>query len=192
MTKLIQRRSIETRARLLAVARTCAAEVGYGGLRADDVARRAGVAKGTFFAHFADKDVLLNHLIGAEMDRLLDIMEASPAPRDSGDISRRVGPLLTFLASDRYVFDVVVRHSGATARDEIGPIAQAFHRHAAICMDWLERGSFRDDVTSGLLAHGIQAFMIHAVALEFCALHSGEPIAERFEVYLQAWLGAQE
>ena len=49
------RRKAETRARLLAAARTLFARDGYDATRPQDIAREADVAIGTFYIHFADK-----------------------------------------------------------------------------------------------------------------------------------------
>ncbi|GGX60149.1 hypothetical protein GCM10007385_31760 [Tateyamaria omphalii] len=163
-------------------------KVGYAGLRVDDVVTRAGVAKGTFFAHFKDKDGILECLVGDEMDRLLAEMERLPPPTSVADLADCIWPFLLFLRQDRYTFDFIIRHSGATASDQIGPIAQAFHRHAAISRVWMDQGRFRVDVPPAILAHGIQAFMIHSVGLEFCALHSGDGLRARLCEYLEAWL----
>src|SRR6056297_1375519 len=71
----IQPRALQTRARLLDAAQEIIAEVGYEGLRTQEVVKRAGVAKGTLFAHFPDKDALMEILIGAKMDAYLDRAE---------------------------------------------------------------------------------------------------------------------
>lgn len=49
------RRSAETRAKLLAAARTLFARDGYHAVRPQDIAREAGVAQGTFYQYFNDK-----------------------------------------------------------------------------------------------------------------------------------------
>ncbi|WP_189370323.1 TetR/AcrR family transcriptional regulator [Tateyamaria omphalii] len=188
MPRRPQQRTLETRANLLACARASVLKVGYAGLRVDDVVTRAGVAKGTFFAHFKDKDGILECLVGDEMDRLLAEMERLPPPTSVADLADCIWPFLLFLRQDRYTFDFIIRHSGATASDQIGPIAQAFHRHAAISRVWMDQGRFRVDVPPAILAHGIQAFMIHSVGLEFCALHSGDGLRARLCEYLEAWL----
>ena len=49
------RRSVETRAKLLAAARRLFSRDGYHAVRPQDVAREAGVAQGTFYQYFDDK-----------------------------------------------------------------------------------------------------------------------------------------
>ena len=53
----------ETRALLEKAALQCFAEKGYGATQVADVARRAGVAHGTFYVHFPTKADLVDHLL---------------------------------------------------------------------------------------------------------------------------------
>ncbi|MEO0361173.1 MAG: TetR/AcrR family transcriptional regulator [Pseudomonadota bacterium] len=182
-----QKRTLETRARLIAAAEAAIAEAGYDALRVDEVARAAGVAKGTFFAHFRDKDALMDLLIGAGVDARLDAMEAA-SPRSVDEMVEALRPLIAFMTSERYVFDVILRHSGAAAREEIGPIATTFGRFDRIVARWLTESAAREDVPADLLAEGVQAFAVQAMALKFCALHEEESAEDRLGRYLAAWL----
>ena len=188
MARAVQKRTLETRARLLAAAEAVVAEVGYEGLRVEQVVQRAGVAKGTFFAHFADKDALMDLLIGARMDALHDAFETLPAPASTAELADSLMPLLRYMTCERYVFDVILRHSGAAARSEIGPIAMNFGRQIDLLSDKLAQGPFRKDIDGALLAEGVQAFAVQAMALVFCALHCETDLRARLVVYLDAWL----
>lgn len=53
----------ERRRQILAAALTVFAANGYAGTRLDDVARAAGVAKGTLYLHFSDKEALFHGLV---------------------------------------------------------------------------------------------------------------------------------
>ena len=52
MKKAVQQRTLETRSRLTSVADQLVAEKGFEALRIEETVQAAGVAKGTFFAHF--------------------------------------------------------------------------------------------------------------------------------------------
>ncbi|GAA6208334.1 hypothetical protein NBRC116601_16270 [Cognatishimia sp. WU-CL00825] len=188
MAKAVQQRTLKTRARLIAASETIVAEAGYEALRVEDVVARAGVAKGTFFAHFKDKDALMEQLIGAVLNGFLDEIENHPAPDSVTGLIEALSPILGFMTSERYVFDVILRHSGAAAKEEIGAIAQTFWRTGEVMGPWLARGPFRKDISATLLADGVGAFMIQAMALNFCALHNEEPLHNQLERYLTAWL----
>ena len=58
-----QLRADDTRARLFAAASEMFATRGYHATTVDAIAKRAGVAKGTFFVHFATKDAVITDLV---------------------------------------------------------------------------------------------------------------------------------
>lgn len=188
MARKPQKRTLETRARLITAAEALISEKGYEALRVEEVVAKAGVAKGTFFAHFRDKDTLLDQLIGARIDRYLDDLESLPVPQSADIMADALTPLLEFMTCERYVFDLILRYSGALAIEEIGPIAMTFDRIMVITAQWVSNGPYRDDVPSDMLAEGIQAFSVQAMALKFCVVHSNVAMKSRFIEYLNAWL----
>ncbi len=54
-------------------------ERGYAATRLDDVARRAGVAKGTIYLHFKDKQALFQELVRAALLPLISRLAALPS-----------------------------------------------------------------------------------------------------------------
>lgn len=188
MTKPLQKRSLATRARLIEAAEALIAAKGFEDMRVEEVVRDAGVAKGTFFAHFRDKDALLDLIIGARIDAYLDDIEKLSAPDTVDDMIDHLLPLLNFMTSERYVFDLILRYSGAAAREEVGPIALTFDRQIEVVAGWLAQGGMRKDVSPGLLSEGVQAFAVQCMALHFCAVNNEQPMRDRLKVYLDAWL----
>jgi AcrR family transcriptional regulator len=188
MTKAVQKRTLATRARLIEAATALVTEKGYGALRVEEVVQMAGVAKGTFFAHFADKDALMDLLIGQRIDSCLDEAELLAAPSSVSGLVEALMPLVRFMTCERYVFDVILRYSGAAAVEEIGHIATTFGRHERIVADWIAAGPFRRDVSPQLLSEGVQAFSVQSMALHFCALHNTQSLHDRLLTYLRAWL----
>lgn len=188
MQKTIQKRTIKTRAKLLSAAEEVIRNGGYEALRVEDVVKAAGVAKGTFFAHFRDKDALMEILIADKLNACLDQAEAGTSPKTVAEIIMALEPVHSFMTSERYVFDLLIRYSGATAVADIGPVAYCFERYFRVVMLWLEAAEVRKDVPSELLAEGVQAFAIQAMSLKFCALHSATTFTDRLETYLDAWL----
>jgi AcrR family transcriptional regulator len=51
---------------------------GYAATRLDDVAKRAGVAKGTIYLHFEDKEALFQELVRTALVPLIDRLAAPP------------------------------------------------------------------------------------------------------------------
>ncbi|MEM6664412.1 MAG: helix-turn-helix domain-containing protein, partial [Pseudomonadota bacterium] len=128
MARAVQKRTLETRARLIAAAEDVIADAGFEALRVEEVVLRAGTAKGTFFAHFKDKDALMDLIIGARIDAELDRMAAARAPRTVSEMVAALMPLCDLMTCERYVFDVIMRYSGAAGIEEIGAIATTFGR----------------------------------------------------------------
>lgn len=184
----VQSRSKVTRSRLISVSNELIDKNGFEALRVEDVVTGAGVAKGTFFSHFKDKDALMELCIGSRIEVLLDKIETNPKPKDVPHLVEMMMPLLDFMTSERYVFDVIIRHSGAAAIQEVGAIAMTFDREARVLADWLSDGPFRKDVSPQMLAEGVQAFSVQAMALKFCAIHNCQSTVELLVPYLEAWL----
>jgi AcrR family transcriptional regulator len=69
------KRSAERRGSILDAALDEFAARGFAATRLDDVARRAGVAKGTIYLHFADKETLFQELIRLELSPVVGALE---------------------------------------------------------------------------------------------------------------------
>jgi AcrR family transcriptional regulator len=67
------------RAAILAAALDEFAARGYEGARLDDVAKRAGVAKGTIYLYFTDKEALFQDLVRSMVNPILGTLEKLPA-----------------------------------------------------------------------------------------------------------------
>ncbi|MGR3321518.1 MAG: TetR/AcrR family transcriptional regulator [Pseudooceanicola sp.] len=194
MAKPVQTRSRKTRARLVETAADLVARNGYEGLRVEDVVTGAGVAKGTLFAHFTDKDGLLAELVGSAMDTQLDALAEGPAPDTPADLARTIAPLIRLLASERTVFDILMRYSGGLGPAGNPIIADNMRRQIDLFAGWIaaaaERGTMRADQPPELLAEGVQAFAAQIVALHFCEPGDEAP-EERMVPFLDAWLGVR-
>jgi AcrR family transcriptional regulator len=68
-------RSAERRDAILAAALEEFSQRGFAAARLDDVARRAKVAKGTIYLHFADKETLFQELIRSELTPVVGALE---------------------------------------------------------------------------------------------------------------------
>jgi AcrR family transcriptional regulator len=72
-------RSAERREAILAAALDEFSAQGFASTRLDDVARRAGVAKGTIYLHFSDKEALFQELIRSALSPVVGTIEATTA-----------------------------------------------------------------------------------------------------------------
>lgn len=69
-------RSAERREAILAAALDEFSQAGFAATRLDDVARRAGVAKGTIYLHFRDKEALFQELLRSMLAPIVGRIEA--------------------------------------------------------------------------------------------------------------------
>lgn len=69
------RRAAERREAILEAALDEFSARGFAATRLDDVARRAGVAKGTIYLHFADKETLFEELVRLELSPVVGALE---------------------------------------------------------------------------------------------------------------------
>ena len=82
---------------------------GYAATRLDDIARRAGVAKGTIYLHFKDKQALFQELVRAALLPLIARLATPPAAGGS------IRPVLESFA-ENFVREVVATQRGAIVR----------------------------------------------------------------------------
>jgi AcrR family transcriptional regulator len=97
----------ERHAAILAAALAEFAARGFAATRLDDVARRAGIAKGTIYLYFRDKEALFQELVRTMLSPLVGAIEAAPL-RD-----------LPIRAVVEMIFDVFVNEIYATNRKDV-------------------------------------------------------------------------
>ncbi len=90
-----QKRSRITQEKIMAVARTLFDADGYENVSVDEIARSAGVAKGTVFVHFPDKANLLTAVRISELEELLHQTKARVRQLEGTDAVDIIADLLT-------------------------------------------------------------------------------------------------
>src|SRR5689334_643243 len=73
-------RAAERRAAIVEAAMEEFVARGFAATRLDDIARRAGVAKGTIYLHFKDKESMFEELIRTAIVPLVSPLQAPPPP----------------------------------------------------------------------------------------------------------------
>lgn len=110
MTKEKARRKLEPeqrRAEILQAAFACFSERGFAATRMEDVAARAGIAKGTVYLHFPDKEALFTALVYGVASPILGEVEARLAAQD---ISPRAAISMFYAVFEREVLNTERRH----------------------------------------------------------------------------------
>src|SRR5688572_30052632 len=84
--KMRRRNKAARPAELLEAAIEVFTRQGYAATRIEDVARRAGVAKGTVYVYYKDKEALfqaaVRHLIGPAIDTIEHAIDGFPGPSE--------------------------------------------------------------------------------------------------------------
>ena len=165
-----QPRRLATHQALVAAARAIVVTQGVAGLRTEEVVRQAGVAKGTFFAHFPDREHLVATLAAQDLTRIL---AAQTFPiNDLASLRQALEPQLMLMSADLQVIAAMIRFSAASDTDTTG-MAAALCRHEGWIAAHLEalqaRAAIRRDLSPALLAQGVQALILQRAIAAACA-----------------------
>lgn len=108
----------ETRRRLLEAGTALFAERGLHGVTSARIARRAGVATGTFYLHFKDKETLFREIVFAALRELFARQDRAAAGRVRGseaELRARTAELLAFAEDNRDLIRVVFGRGGESS-----------------------------------------------------------------------------
>lgn len=170
-----QARAQRTRAALLEAARAEFGARGWEGATARSIAERAGVATGSFYQYFADKDAALRELVAARLAglgaRVLDALEA-PSPGGAvteADVRRRMRAVVdavTHLHRDDPGLHAVLterRHADAALEAAVHAAEGAVvDRIAALLARWGHPG---DSAALAFVLFGMVEGAVHAHVL---------------------------
>jgi TetR/AcrR family transcriptional regulator, fatty acid biosynthesis regulator len=167
MTRKPQARTAQTRERLLAAAREIAAREGLAGLRTDEVVARAETAKGTFFAHFSDKEHLLAVLLSESLTEALNHLRP-PESREA--LTAALDLIFRSFAAEPETIVLLSRFSGPAGAG-LGldlVICEIIARFAEGVAGLQHRGLVARGGDPGVLAEALVAFLFHAAASAQC------------------------
>jgi AcrR family transcriptional regulator len=151
----------DTRRRLIEAGTRLFAKQGLHGATSAQIARAAGVATGTFYLHFADKEVLFHEIAFAALAELRERQERASDGLEVGTpayLRARTAELLAFAAERRELILMVFDRAESAGlaeqvRDAVVPEIQR----------WLERRSREGRAPSDL--HPAVAAQAHAAVL---------------------------
>jgi AcrR family transcriptional regulator len=135
---------LRNRAALLAAAEDEFAERGPSASVAD-IARRAGVAKGTVFRHFPTKEDLIASIVSGHIAVLAD---AARRLADSPDAGVALLEFLTIAADQRQRHDLTFLQSASDGDPRVTEVRDALHAHLERLVDRARTsGAIRADIT---------------------------------------------
>ncbi|KUI39737.1 TetR/AcrR family transcriptional regulator [Mycobacterium sp. GA-2829] len=110
-----------------------------------DIARRAGVAKGTVFAHFSTKEDLIAAIVSGHIAVLAD---AARRLADSPDAGAALLEFLTIAADQRQRHDLTFLQSASDGDPRVTEALDALHTNLEILVDRARTaGAIRADIT---------------------------------------------
>jgi TetR/AcrR family transcriptional regulator, fatty acid biosynthesis regulator len=170
MTRKVQARTLATRDRLIAAGREILAGGGMASLRTDEVVLRAGTAKGTFFAHFPDRDHFLAALLSESLSAELAGLKA---PQDRAELLALMDRVYAAFATDADTIALLARFSGPAGAG-LGldlMICGVTDRLAEGVATMQARGLVPNRAVPEVLAEGLMALIFHAAASAQCPAH---------------------
>jgi AcrR family transcriptional regulator len=146
-TSLREKHTIETRRRLVDVARGLFVSQGYDATTIDEIAHEADVSPRTFFRYFATKEALLFHDFEERLDRIKDRIGQRPTDERPADTLVAVlTEMVADLDTEPTERDLIARllaerpslrsyHRSTIAEHSEGVIAEALAAHAGVDPD---------------------------------------------------------
>lgn len=111
-----------------------------------DIVRRAGVAKGTFFRHFASKDDLIAAIVGQHIGTLIDVAEHLENAEDAGAALLQ---FLTVASAQRQQYDVSFLLRAGESDDRVSGVRTRLYRLIGVLVDNARTArAIRADVTA--------------------------------------------
>lgn len=172
-----QLRAIFTQQNILSIAKKLFDAQGYDATPVDQIASEANVAKGSIFAHFADKASLLTAVRIVNLENVINnMMEVSSNPSNTDPpqaIIDLLAPLLALFANDSDFTQVFLNQ----AELKSGPWAERLY-YACCSLDkaleqtvsaMIKDGRIPQSISVNFYTQGIQAFFYHVLI----GLHSG-------------------
>ena len=199
--KHVQKRSIDTRERILASAGRLFEELGYEDTSAEQIAADAGVAKGTVFAHFGDKANLLAAIGSEELAGLLAATkrvaerETEPGAELLEAIMAVYDPWLLFFVNNPE-FSRLFLNQSALKRgewsDQFIESCAGLEKHIRQLIA-AYRGKDADDRSVTFKTGGLQAFFFQIVIYSLPGwLPDHGAARQAFHDYAEAWLEAPD
>lgn len=177
-----QRRPDARPEEILEAAKHVFGESGYAGTKLEDVARRAGVSKGTLYLYFDSKEALFREMVRAKV--VAALAHAEEAVRTFDGSSRELLVILISSMYRRLRDDGMARVSRVVQAElpSFPELAQFYFEEvilrsrrlvSRVLERGVESGEFRE-VSHGFAARGLASLLVHTAQLQ-CFFHDFDP-----------------
>jgi len=197
MAKKVQQRTLETRDRILTVTRQLFDELGEKNVTTDLIARRAQVAKGTIFAHFADRSNLVAAIGAADLESIISRIrievQARPVPHLIGQLMQVYKPLLAFFAQKPEFATLYVSYATQAENEWSRRFTNTCLSFEEVLGEVLSKarpgGGSSPDKATEFLVSGMQAFFLQSVIYRMSGwIESDLKAEQQLRRYLERWL----
>ena len=161
MAKSEDRKNSEKYKRILAAAKAVFAQNGFYHSRISDVAKRAGVADGTIYLYFENKDDILISLFEDEIDAFIARLRSELATRSTVEdkLYCLIHFQLSLLETDRDLAEVLLvelRQSNKFLKSSaIEHVNEYLKLFAAVLVEGKKAGVFREETDAALLPQAV-------------------------------------
>jgi len=171
-----------TRQALLEAAEQTFAEQGIEGARIEDIAARAGIAVGTFYNYFQDRDDLLTALAAARRETLVERLDAAAAATKGepwqAQLLGFLRALLEHLESHRRFFSIILQaETRLSSRPPFGSaMDEVYERAERLIRRGIRLGILRRDEMD--LLPSLLVGMLRAVLIRDRHVKPGTPLPD--------------
>jgi AcrR family transcriptional regulator len=198
-----QARTALTRARILEAAAHLSKKKSLEEMTAEAIAREAGVAKGTIFAHFGDMDGLLSYLLLGELEKLREATDKNDklSAQDLADpvaaLVHRMMALIAVITESQTMLRVFLENIGATKGHCAPEFIEQLDALDEKLLQFLGFWQSSDDISPKLrsdrspqeMLDGLIAFVIHgAIIFRSHQLTDLKELQSRLERHVEAFL----
>ena len=172
----------ERRERLYEAALSLFRSQGYDATTVDQITRRAGLAKGTFFNYFPTKDAVLRYLGAREIGRLgmMAVSTGNGLGASLGKLKRLLSALASSLEKDRELVSLIFR-SGISVPDLLAGDAGGFSVQpmASLLIRQAQRsGEINSELDPDMLASALDALYLQQL-VRWCESPKAYSLKER-------------
>jgi len=155
-----------TRGRLLAAGRALFAEHGLHGVTSHDIARAAGVASGTFYLHFSDKQALFREVVYEAIRRLRERLESAFESAEDSRIAVRAHAeaLVTFAGENADLVRIVFGRDHGNVEVEADVLDYLAQLGADILRRRIAKGSIRSFLDPAVAAQALTGMFVRVLA----------------------------
>jgi AcrR family transcriptional regulator len=161
-----ERSRLATRARLLASGRALFAERGFHGVTSHEIAKAAGVAAGTFYLHFADKQALFREIVDEAIRRLRERLQAAFESTDDqrGAVAAHAEALVSFSEENADLVHIVFGRDHRDVDIEADVLDYLATVGADMLRDRIARGAMRTALDPAVASQALTGMFARVIA----------------------------